>query len=76
MIGYSLTLLERNKRADGRNLGVRLGRVCIKNNVPVSDVADALGVSRQTVYNWFGGVSSPTILLRGAVLKLIAKYSN
>lgn len=76
MIGYSLILLERNKQADVSNLGVRLGRVCIKNGVPVTDVANALGVSRQTVYNWFGGTSVPTVLLRGPILKLIAKYSN
>lgn len=76
MAGYSLELLERNKQADIRNLGVRLGRVCIKNNVSVIDVANALGVTRQTIYNWFSGVATPTVLLRGPIVKFIAKYSN
>ena len=31
----------------------------MKNNVPVSQVATKLGVSRQTVYNWFCGTHNP-----------------
>ena len=57
--GYSNRLIELNKKADDRLLGVQLGRVCIKRDVPVAEVATKLGVSRQTVYNWFGGVSAP-----------------
>jgi hypothetical protein len=57
--GYSLRLVERNSRADVRDLGVQLGRVCIKHDVPVAVVATAFGVSRQTIYNWFIGGTSP-----------------
>jgi len=57
--GYSNRLIELNNNADGSLLGVRLGRVCIANDVPVSRVAGELKVSRQTVYNWFCGVSTP-----------------
>jgi transcriptional regulator with XRE-family HTH domain len=57
--GYSARLIDLNKKADARLLGVRLGRVCMKNNVPVSQVATKLGVSRQTIYNWFCGTHSP-----------------
>lgn len=57
--GYSLRLIELNKLANGRLLGVRLGRACIANDIPVSEVSNRLGVSRQTVYNWFVGESSP-----------------
>jgi hypothetical protein len=51
--GYSLRIADLNKKADGSLLGVKLGRLCIKNNVPVVEVATLLKVSRQTVYNWF-----------------------
>lgn len=51
--GYSLRIADLNKKADGTLLGVKLGRLCIKNNVPVVEVSTKLGVSRQTVYNWF-----------------------
>lgn len=57
--GYSVRLLQLNKAADRKNLGVKLGRMCIKHGVSASYIADYLGVSRQTVYNWFVGASSP-----------------
>jgi DNA-binding phage protein len=57
--GYSLRLIELNREADSSLLGVRLGKVCIRRNIPVSSVAEQLGVSRQTVYNWFVGVNNP-----------------
>ena len=57
--GYSIRLIELNKKADPKLIGVRLGKLCISNKVPVSQVAERLNVSRQTVYNWFCGVSSP-----------------
>lgn len=57
--GYSLRLRDLNRKAPSKMLGVRLGRVCIKHNVPATVVAERMGVSRQTVYNWFRGTSSP-----------------
>jgi DNA-binding XRE family transcriptional regulator len=58
--GYSQSLVDANKKADAKSLGVALGRLCIKHNIPVSDVAKELGVSRMAVYNWFWGTYSPT----------------
>jgi transcriptional regulator with XRE-family HTH domain len=57
--GYSLRLRDLNAKADKRKIGVRLGRFCIKHDIPVSEVAKDMGVSRATVYNWFCGVSAP-----------------
>lgn len=57
--GYSLRLATLNEQADEQLLGVRLGRVCIGKGIPASVVADALGVSRQTIYNWFSGTTAP-----------------
>ena len=61
--GYSLRLVEANKRSDSQSLGVALGRLCIARNVPVNEVADQLGVTRMTVYNWFWGESEPSASL-------------
>ena len=58
--GYSLRLVEANKGSDSQSLGVALGRLCIAKNVPVNEVADQLGVTRMTVYNWFWGESEPS----------------
>ena len=57
--GYSLKFVELNKAADKNLLGVYFGAVCIKNDVPVTEVAQKLNVSRQAVYNWFVGISIP-----------------
>lgn len=57
--GYSLRLRDLNTKADQRKLGVRLGKACIEHNIPVTVVAERMGVSRATVYNWFCGASAP-----------------
>lgn len=57
--GYSQRLIEAIHSADPKLLSVALGRLCLKFDIPVNDVAQALGVSRATVYNWFWGISKP-----------------
>lgn len=58
-IGYSQRLIDANKKASVKLLGVALGRLCIKQDIPVMLVAQELGVSRATIYNWFWGASAP-----------------
>ena len=58
-VGYSVQTLKDNAAADAGRLGVRLGRLCIDKNISVAEVAEAMQVSRQTVYNWFRGTKSP-----------------
>lgn len=58
--GYSMSLAFANQKADVNNPGVALGRFCIDRNIPVAQVAAALGISRMTVYNWFSGYAKPT----------------
>ncbi|CAB4190034.1 hypothetical protein UFOVP1288_31 [uncultured Caudovirales phage] len=69
--GYSLLLSEKNRSAlqarygepENVRVGIELGAACLKYNVPVTEVAEHLKVSRQTVYNWFCGVCVPNKLL-------------
>lgn len=61
MIGYSFRIRDLNRKGNKQNIGVQLGKHCIQNNVPVSLVMETLGVSKQTVYNWFAGVHKPAI---------------
>lgn len=74
--GYSLHLRDLNAKADKRKLGVRLGRVCIKQGVPVAVVAKSMGVTRTTVYNWFSGVSAPQPALASVIETYIANLEN
>ena len=73
--GYSLRLRDLNRRASVKMLGVRLGRACIKHDVPASIVADRMGVSRQTVYNWFRGVANPGPNLTARVEQFISSLN-
>jgi DNA-binding XRE family transcriptional regulator len=38
-----------------KTLGNRLGRWAVHLDLPVAKLAKSLGVTRQTVYNWFEG---------------------
>ena len=68
--GYSLRIQDANAKASKHKLGVRLGRLCIAQDIPVAVVAKCTGVTRQTVYNWFCGTSVP----QGTAVALIASY--
>jgi len=57
--GYSQSLVRANKNASIKSLGVALGRACIRANISVSQIAQDLGVSRMTIYNWFKGDREP-----------------
>ena len=74
--GYTARLIVLNKEASISSLGVRLGRICIKHDVPVSTVATAMGVSRQTVYNWFTGGVRPKLVMEPLIKARIKKYDH
>lgn len=74
--GYTLRIRDLNAKADKRKLGVRLGRLCIKHAVPVSVVAQRMGVTRATVYNWFCGISVPQASATTQIETYIASLEN
>lgn len=41
-----------------------LAREAVRLNFPVRVIAQALKVSRQTIYNWFKGASSATVVYK------------
>ncbi len=69
--GYSRRFATANKKADQSHIGVQLGRICISKDIPATDVAEYLGVSRQAVYMWFLGKSLPHPRTREALAALI-----
>jgi len=74
--GYSLRIRDLNAKADKRKLGVRLGRLCIKHDVPVSVIAQRMGVTRATVYNWFCGASAPQASANSLIEAYISSLEN
>lgn len=71
--GYSQNLVEANKKANARSLGVALGRLCIRSGVSVAEISEMFGVSRMAVYNWFRGVSAPRPELAERIEAFIVK---
>lgn len=53
--GYSTLTVQEIEDANQNLLGVKLGKICVNKDIPVTDVADFFGVSRVTVYAWFRG---------------------
>lgn len=53
--GYSVLTIQEIKEANPNLLGVKLGKICVGRDIPVTDVAEYFGVSRVTVYAWFRG---------------------
>ena len=74
--GYSMSLAYANKKADVKNPGVALGRFCIDRNIPVSKVAESLGISRMAVYNWFTGSSWPSREHIEAIERFTGRYKK
>ena len=74
MIGYSLSTVHKNKQADIKKTGVRIGRKCIKLGIPVSEVAKVAGVTTVAVYNWFAGDFNPKQKYADKVLAYLEKY--
>lgn len=72
-LGYSAHTILLNKKADVNRLGVALGRTAIKKGVSVVDISQYLGVSRQTVYNWFVGAYDPKADQAKNIAKLLAR---
>ena len=69
--GYSVKLVQLNKQADKKKLGVVLGKACIGASISVSQVAKIIGVSRMTVYNWFMGIHDPQEVYEPAIQGLL-----
>ena len=75
-IGYSQRLVEANKKASVKLLGVALGRLCIRQGIPVMLIAEELNVSRATVYNWFWGTSKPDPKRSVRIVEYICKLKK
>lgn len=74
--GYSRKFVTANRKADPFHVGVCLGRVCIDRDIPIQDVAEYLGVSRQTIYSWFLGITQPHPANRKIMLELLARLDS
>lgn len=57
--GYDSLFVQRVEAADQHPLVWYIAELCIQKNVPIVYVAEQVGVTRATVYNWMLGKSMP-----------------
>tara|TARA_R110000868_G_scaffold283102_1_gene543534 strand:- start:573 stop:809 length:237 start_codon:yes stop_codon:yes gene_type:complete len=74
--GYSTGIVAANKAADGKLVGVRLGRTCIKQGIPAIRISRRLKVSKQTVYNWFSGITKPQARYLATLESLLHSFKD
>lgn len=70
--GYSSRIVSANSLATTDSLGVLLGRYCIAKDISASEVAEALSVSKMTIYKWFTGKTLPRKSQEERIKEIIA----
>lgn len=71
--GYSTKLAGMVAEADPSLPTIRLARICIAKEIPVTDVAETLGVTRMTVYKWFKGLTAPRPKQLERIMEILAR---
>lgn len=72
---YSLLHIQAIEDANPFFLGVKLAKICVKLDIPLRDVAEYLGVSRNLVMDWFYGKRDVSMQYREKVEKLVSKLT-
>ena len=52
---YYSALIRQRVKSGPSTLGIQLARLAISREISVQEIAQLLGASRVTVYNWFAG---------------------
>lgn len=68
---YSQKIIEKVNEAPV-GLGTNLGQWAIRRDVSMKRIADIVGASRQTIYNWFTGMTEVAPAYQERVAKVIA----
>lgn len=67
---YSQKIIEKINGAP-RTLGTELGKWAVRRDVSMQRISAVVGASRQTVYNWFTGMTEVTPSYKERVEKVI-----
>ena len=68
---YSQKIIEAINEAP-KGLGTELGRLAIRRDISMQRISKVVGASRQTIYNWFTGVTEVAPAYKEKVEKVVA----
>lgn len=74
--GYSTPFVRAVAEGKLSALVERFANHCIAREIPVSSVAELLGVTRATVYSWFTGRSEPRARHQETIKRLMARWTR
>lgn len=72
--GYDSLFIRKVEDADQKPAVLALAEVCIERSVPVTEVANAFGVTRATIYNWMTGKTAPNPRYLALMPKVTARF--
>jgi transcriptional regulator with XRE-family HTH domain len=64
------------READHSPAVLQLAGLCIEKNIPVTEVAALLGVTRATFYNWMTGKTAPNPRSLALIPKITTRLSK
>jgi hypothetical protein len=74
--GYSTLFIRKVEEADQGDLVIQYANACVERNLPITEVARRMGVTRATIYNWFTGRSSPRVHQIEKIRKALARWQR
>lgn len=74
--GYSTLFIRKVDTADQGDLVRQYAHACIDRNLPITEVARRMAVTRATIYNWFTGKSSPRAHQQEKIRKALARWQR
>jgi transcriptional regulator with XRE-family HTH domain len=74
--GYSTSFVAAVAHGCLSDLMFQFVHECLVREIPVSAVAERLGVTRATVYSWFTGRSEPRVRHQEKIKQILARWNR
>jgi DNA-binding phage protein len=74
--GYTTLFIRKVEEADQGDLVIQFANACIDRELPISEVARRMEVTRATVYNWFTGKSSPRVHQQEKIRRTLVRWQR
>lgn len=74
--GYSTSFVRAVEESELSDLVAQFAHRCVARGIPVSVVAERVGVTRATVYAWFTGRAEPRAQHQEKIRQILARWNR